>query len=233
MKKEKITLFLKKRKKLISAFLICLVLLASAPFLINAYVVSYSEKYILTAGQAEALDADCIIVPGALVYGEALSPLLEDRVITGLSLYKNGAAGRLLMSGDHGHKGYDEVNAMKAYAVDAGVQSDNVFMDHAGFSTYESMYRAKEVFKADKVIISTQGYHLYRAVYIARQLGLDAYGVASDNREYSSKTELYNNSREFLARVKDFFTVIVKPSPTYLGEAIPISGSGALTDDRV
>jgi vancomycin permeability regulator SanA len=95
------------------------------------------------------------------------------------------------------------------------------------------MYRAKEVFKADKVIISTQGYHLYRAVYIARQLGLDAYGVASDNREYSSKTELYNNSREFLARVKDFFTVIVKPSPTYLGEAIPISGSGALTDDRV
>ncbi len=233
MKKEAVKAFLKKRKRIISVFLLCAVVLGSTPLIINAYMVSYSKRYIYTTAQAASLDADCIIVLGSLVNGESLSPLLEDRVLTGLALYENGASERLLMSGDHGRKSYDEVNAMKDYAVNAGAEADKVFMDHAGFSTYESMYRAKEVFEAKKVIISTQGYHLYRAVYVARRLGLEAYGVASDNREYSARTDTYNSSREFLARVKDFFTVIVKPLPTYLGEAIPISGSGALTDDRV
>ena len=102
-------------------------------------------------------------------------------------------------------------------------------MDHAGFSTYESMYRARDVFKVEKVLIVTQTYHIYRAVYDARKLGLDAYGYKAERLEYP----LINNLREAAARVKDFVWCIFKPEPTYLGEAIPISASGSLTDDRI
>ena len=78
------------------------------------------------------------------------------------------------MSGDHGQIEYDEVNTMKQVAIDAGVPSNDIFMDHAGFSTYESIYRAKEIFEADKLIIVSQEYHLYRALYIAKQLGIES-----------------------------------------------------------
>jgi vancomycin permeability regulator SanA len=132
------------------------------------------------------------------------------------------------MSGDHGRKEYDEVNKMKEVAVQNGVPADNVFMDHAGFSTYESMYRARDVFQVEKMVIVTQEYHLYRAVYNARKLGIDAYGFAADRLEYP----IYNDAREALARLKDFFYCIAQPEPTYLGEKISIKGSGNVTDDK-
>ena len=156
--------------------------------------------------------------------------MLSDRLTRGVELYDMNAAPKLLMSGDHGRVSYDEVNAMKQFAIDKGVPSEDVFMDHAGFSTYETMYRAKEVFAAKRVIIVTQKYHLYRAVYIAEQLGLEAYGVDSDLQSYIKQP--YYNAREILARDKDFVKVIFKPKPTYLGEVIPISGSGDLTNDK-
>ena len=134
------------------------------------------------------------------------------------------------MSGDHGTVSYDEVNTMKQYAIDAGVPSSDVFMDHAGFSTYESVYRARDVFKAKKIIIVTQTYHLYRALYIANELGLEAYGVASDYDVYINQTQ--RELREVLARNKDFFTALFKPKPTYLGDAIPVSGNGDVTNDK-
>jgi vancomycin permeability regulator SanA len=133
------------------------------------------------------------------------------------------------MSGDHGSEDYDEVNTMKDYAIDKGIDSENIFMDHAGFSTYESLYRARDVFKIKKIIIVTQRYHLYRALYIANSLGLDAYGVASDPQQYVGQ-EL-REIREIVARVKDFFIVIVKPYPKYLGDAIPVNGNGDKTND--
>lgn len=157
--------------------------------------------------------------------------MLSDRLTVGVELYEAGAAPKLLMSGDHGQADYDEVNAMKQFAIDRGVPSEDIFMDHAGFSTYESMYRAAEVFEAEKVIIVTQEYHLYRAIYIAEQLGLEAYGVASDLQSYVKQD--YYDFRELLARDKDFVQTIFKPEPTYLGEAIPISGNGDDTNDKM
>lgn len=155
--------------------------------------------------------------------------MLRDRLDTSLALFDAGVSDRLLMSGDHGRKDYDEVNVMKSYAVGAGVASECVFMDHAGFSTYESIYRAKEIFCADKIIIVTQSYHLYRALYIAEALGLDAYGVSSDLNTYGG--QLYRDLREILARVKDIAMCIIKPEPTYLGDTIPLSGNGNSTND--
>ena len=134
------------------------------------------------------------------------------------------------MSGDHGQESYDEENAMKQYAIKNNVPSEDVFMDHAGFSTYESIYRAKEIFKADKIVIVTQEYHLYRALYIAEKLGIEAYGVASDLHKYGGQNA--RDVREVLARCKDFATSIVKPKPTYLGEEIPIDGNGNGTNDK-
>lgn len=146
-----------------------------------------------------------------------------------MELYEAGAAPKLLMSGDHGREEYDEVNAMKQFALEKGIASADVFMDHAGFSTYESLYRAKEVFGAEKIIIVTQRYHLYRALYIADRLGLEAVGVAADQRSYAGQTR--RDIREVLARNKDFLTGIFRPEPTYLGEMIPIFGDGDLTND--
>ena len=119
---------------------------------------------------------------------------------------------------------------MKNFAIDKGVPSESIFMDHAGFSSYESIYRAKEIFGAKKIVIVTQKYHLYRALYIANQLGIEAYGVGADPRQYVGAT--YRELREILARNKDFIKCIFKPEPTYLGDTIPVSGDGNDTNDR-
>lgn len=221
---------LKKLLRIMIIGLILCIIGVIAVFSVNAYVKKTAEPFILSADSAKTLeDADCIIVLGCRVNGEAPSPMLGDRLIVGSELYESGAAPKLLMSGDHGRIEYDEVNAMKKFAMDRGAPDEDVFMDHAGFSTYESMYRAKEIFGAKKVIIVTQQYHLYRAVYIARKLGIEAYGVPSDLQGYSRQR--YYTIREVLARNKDFVTTIIKPKPTYLGEYIPISGDGRLTND--
>lgn len=214
-------------KKLISAVLCIAILCAVAVFGIDFYVKKSTEKYILTPENAGS-GYDCILVLGCGVRGNRPSHMLEDRLLQGIELYWNGASGKLLMSGDHGQEYYDEVNVMKDFATERGVPSDDVFMDHAGFSTYESMYRAKEVFEAEKILIVTQDYHLYRAIYDARALGLDAYGVASNPRSYSGQT--YRDIREILARNKDFIYGIIKPKPTYLGESIPVQGNGNQTN---
>lgn len=206
------------------------VLGVAAVFGINAYVTGSVEDQILTSQEAALLeDVDCILVLGCQVQdnGEP-SHMLRDRLTRAVELYHLGASPKLLMSGDHGQKGYDEVGTMKQFAIDAGVPSADVFMDHAGFSTYESMYRAKEIFGTKKILIVTQEYHLYRAMYIAEQFGMEAYGVSSDYDTYYG--QFYRDVREVLARVKDFATSILKPKPTYLGDPIDIHGNGDVTN---
>ena len=226
----------KKRRKLL---LICAIVIGSITFLgaatvfgVDAYIRLSTQERILTQEQtAELEDVDCIVVLGCLVRDDGTpSHMLEDRLKRSVALYQQGTAPKLLMSGDHGRVSYDEVDAMKRYAVDAGIASEDVFMDHAGFSTYETIYRAKAIFGAKKIVIVTQQYHLHRALYAAQALGLEAYGVAADYRAYSGQTA--RDVREVLARCKDFAMCIFKPEPTYLGETIPISGSGELTHDE-
>ena len=195
---------------------------------INAYMISYVSDYILTEEDLKNENFDCIMVLGAGLWDGEPSPMLQERLDFGLKAYETGCSEKLLMSGDHGREEYDEVNKMKDVAIENDVLADNIFMDHAGFSTYESMYRARDIFQVEKMVIVTQTYHLYRAVYDARKLGIDAYGFAAERLEYP----ITNDIREALARVKDFFYCIIEPEPTYLGEEIPISASGSLTDDK-
>lgn len=224
---------MKKKKLLKIAFIVflCLAVTGIATlFIINGHVKASTKGRILTVQKAAELeDVDCIIILGCQVKDDgSLSHMLRDRLMRGLEVYEAGAAPKLLMSGDHGREEYDEVGAMKNYAIENGVPSENVFMDHAGFSTYETVYRAKEIFQADKVIIVTQEYHLYRALYIAEQFGVEAYGVSADLNRYAGQS--MRDFREVLARCKDWAMCIFKPEPTYLGEAIPVSGNGDVTN---
>ena len=224
---------MKKKILKIICILLCLGLLGGLAVLgINGIVKGTTKKQILTPEEAAKLtDVDCILVLGCGVRADGSpSDMLRDRLLRAMEVYELGGSAKLLMTGDHGRENYDEVAVMKSFAVDAGVPSEDVFMDHAGFSTYESMYRAKEIFQAKKVIIITQQYHLYRAIYIAQRLGMEAYGVAADYQAYYGQTK--RDIREVLARVKDFGTSMLKPKPTYLGNAIPIWGDGNLTNDE-
>ena len=207
------------------------VLAIAAVLGINAYVKNKVNAQILSPEQAAKLqDTDCILVLGCLVKnsGEP-SHMLEDRLKRAVELYQSGAAPKLLMSGDHGRVDYNEVEVMKQYAIGQGIPSEDIFMDHAGFSTYDSCYRARDIFTAKKIIIVTQEYHLYRALYIAEKLGIEAYGVSSDYRTYYKQK--LRDAREALARVKDVFYVLFHAEPVYLGEQIPIHGNGDATND--
>lgn len=220
----------RKGKRIITVLISAAVLLLAVIFVPNFIVVGKVKNDIISLEEAESLaDTDCAVILGAGVRNGEPTPMLKDRLLTGIDLYKSGAVKKLIMSGDHGSKDYDEVNIMKSFAVDNGVPDEDIFMDHAGFSTYETVYRAKEIFEADNIIIVSQKYHLYRALYIAEKLDVKAVGVSADLRTYSGQK--MRDLREILARDKDFFNCIIEPEPTYLGEKIPVSGNGNLTND--
>lgn len=180
---------------------------------------------------ASTEDFDAALVLGCGVYNNSMpSPLLRERLDAVVELYESGAIDRIIMSGDHGQPEYNEVRVMKNYAIDKGVPSEAVFMDHAGFSTYESVYRADKIFGAKRLVIVTQRYHLYRALYIADTMGLDAIGVQADRVRLSGQTA--RDLREVLARNKDFVYCLIRPEPTWLGEPISLDGSGDITNDE-
>jgi len=218
-------------KRILVVFGILIVIITSSVLLIDRFVQRAGSKYILIPD--EVPKADAILVPGAYVFPDGtVSLMLNDRLNEAYELYKRGKAEKILVSGDHGCENYDEVNAMKNFLKDKNIPEKDVFMDHAGFNTYESIYRARDVFQVKEVIIVTQEYHLMRAVFIARELGLEAYGVASDRQDYGEVMTMYR-LREIAARNKDFFNAkYLKPQPTFLGEVIPITGDGRLTDDK-
>lgn len=219
------------KKKIIIGIVSLLVLGIVLVFGINFYVKLSTKKQIITVAKIEQLnDVDCILILGAGVWGDKPSPMLKDRLDKGIELYKSGAAPKIIMSGDHGREDYDEVNLMKNYAIEEGVPSEDIFMDHAGFSTYDSIYRAKEVFQVKKMVVVSQKFHLYRALYISNALDVEAYGVMAEPKKYSG--QFYRELREILARDKDFVKSILKPKSTYVGESIPVSGNGDETNDK-
>ncbi len=181
----------------------------------------------------QALDSfkgDCILILGAgLLPDGSPNLMLRDRLEAGIALYKEGFAPKLLLSGDNGQERYDEVNAMKKYVLEQGVPLEDIFMDHAGFSTYDSMYRADAIFDVKKAIVVTQKYHLYRSLYLAEGFGISPLGVYADQKSYFGQQK--RDLREFLARNKDFIKMIIKPKPKFLGDIIPISGNGILSHD--
>ena len=210
----------KKFKRLAVILILTVTIFALAVLIINLAVVHSASRYIVTSEEAAALDADYILILGCgLREDGSPSHMLYDRTKTGSELWLSHSGEKILASGDHGRPDYNEVGAMMDTAHSLGVELDALVPDYAGFSTYDSVYRAKNVFGAESVIIVTQQYHLYRAVYLARKMGLSAYGVSADLRPYAG--QLLRDVREFVARVKDFFMAIVLPESEYLGTGLP------------
>lgn len=225
-----------KKMNTVTLVVILLILIPlTSVFLIIMRVESYGNKYILSFDDlAKHQDFDAILVLGAgLTDDNTPSDILTDRLLSSLKAYELGASNKFILSGDHGRENYNEVKAMKKFILQSNntIDESNIFLDHAGFSTYESMYRAKEIFKAKKILIITNEYHLPRALYIARNLGITAYGVPSDIRNYLNIISY--STREKLAQIKDFINInFIKPEPTFLGDPIPVNSSnGLITDD--
>lgn len=196
---------------------------------INVSIVSLGSDNIIGIDEAKDKNVDCILVLGASVYSNLTpSPMLEDRLLKSIELYNAGVSNRLLMSGDHRSDDYNEVQTMKNYAIFNNIKSSDIFMDHYGINTYESLYRAKHIFKVKKLVIVTQEYHLYRALYIAQKLGLEAYGIPTDVIVYKDQNK--RDIREFFARIKAFFTTSIKAEKKNSEKEIPITGNGDVTN---
>lgn len=219
-----------KRKYKVLIFVIAgiVLLIGIAAVSLSVYMVKATEKNIFTADTFENDEkADCILILGAGVKDGKPKPMLRDRLLAGIELYKSGAAKKIIMSGDHGRADYDEVNVMRSFAIEQGVRAEDIFLDHAGFSTYDSVYRAKNIFGAENIIIVSQKYHLYRALYISEKLDVKAAGVSANLNTYGG--QLKRDIREIIARDKDFFKCIVKPEAEIMGDKIPLDGDGSIT----
>ena len=221
---------MKKLKLTFIIFIIIGIITVSGVFMVN-WFVKLSTKDKIIEDYSNIKDADAILILGCEVKPDgSLSLMLKDRLDKGIELYKNGVATKVIVSGDHGREDYDEVNAMKKYMIQNEVPREDIFMDHAGFNTYDSMYRAKNIFNVNKCVVVTQKYHLYRSVYIGNALGMETYGVPAQNIKYVG--QLRRDIREVLARDKDVVKCIFKPQATYMGDTIPVSSNGDITNDK-
>ncbi|MEE0862749.1 MAG: ElyC/SanA/YdcF family protein [Lachnospiraceae bacterium] len=233
---KKKTLTKEKVLKVGKRILICIGALILAGIIaivgINLLVIATTSGRILSIEEASKEDkVDCIIVLGAAVRPDGTpSAMLRDRLEKAVELYEAGVSDTIIVSGDHREDNYDEVNTMKYFLMDAGIPSEDIFMDHGGLSTYDTMYRAVNVFGVKKAVVVTQKYHMYRALYIAKSLGIDAYGVNAKEVSYSGQAK--RDIREVLARIKDVGLSITKPESEVTGGKISLSGSGDITNDK-
>lgn len=226
-----LTLVIEMINKIFKIITILLIILFLVIIGINTYIIVSTKSKIYEIDKIKELsDIDIILVLGASAKNGKPSPMLEDRILKGVELYNRNVSEKLIMSGDHIGDNYDEVGVMKNYAINLKVPSEDIFMDHAGISTYDSIYRAKEIFGVKRMVIVTQKYHLYRALYIARSLGIEAYGVNSEGNNY--RGQFIRELREIAGRNKDFIKVLLKPKSKYLGQTITVSGDGNITNDR-
>ncbi len=214
-------------KKLLYFILDVLLLIIMLTAAINLYMVKTEESKIISLDELND-KYDAILVLGCKIENGGPSVMLSKRLDKGIEVY-NKIGSKLLLSGDHGEEEYDEVNIMRDYVLNSGIDSKDIFLDHAGFSTYDSIYRAKNVFGAKKIVIVTQRFHLYRALYIAEKLGIEAVGIRAEDVPYKG-VMIRNEIREVFARDKNFIKVIIKPKSKYVGDPISLDGNGNITE---
>lgn len=214
---------MKQKLKIIGGIaLTLLVLIIIGMFLLSGHIKSSTEDQIYSHIDQLPPVYTAIVLGASVRANGNLSQMLEDRVKSALALYKNGKVKRFLLSGDNGTKSYNEPKAMKEYLLKQGVPEDHIYLDYAGFDTYDSLYRANLVFNAQNAVVVTQQFHLPRALYIANTLGLNYYGYIGDLQPY--QRENTNKRRELLANVKAYLELLINKDPTYKGAKIPING---------
>lgn len=193
--------------------------------------VNAFENYIVNDCLTDiSAQRPAVLVLGAAVYdGNLISTVFADRLDTAINLYQAGLVRKIIVSGDHGRNGYDEVNAAKNYLLEKKIPAQDIFLDHAGFDTYDSIYRAKQIFKADTFLVVTQDFHLPRALYIAKRLDLDVWGCRADKRFYDNAS--YMEKREGLAKIKAWLDVNLGAKPRFSGVSFNLDDDGRQTWD--
>lgn len=195
-----------------------------------ASLVAAANVAVVAGGREGRLEGpvDCALVLGAGVADDGTpSWVLQDRLSASLALYRSGRVGRIIVSGDHRTREYDEPNAMRAWLEAQGVPASAIFMDHAGLDTYSSVWRAKHVFGAQRVVIVTQQFHLPRALWVARSLGMSAEGAPADRRLY--RGAVWFQAREVISRTKAFVDVVGGRTPRHAGPRISLEQDGRVT----
>ncbi len=167
------------------------------------------------------------IVPGAAVYGKTPSAILTDRLTCGLELYKKGRVQKILLSGDNGKLDYNELRPMLEFMLKNKVDPDDIFVDHAGFRTLDTLIRAKEVFLVKEAVFVSQSFFMARAMYLGKELDIKLFGYECNLRRY--KKETYYQWREIFARMLAWWDIFSDTPPKYLGNPYPIEGSGVST----
>ena len=218
--------------RLLLAVVLLAVLAAAVVVVANTVTVMSTRDRVGTVAQLtrdmQGNPADAVLVLGASVHPDGQpSDILADRLEVAVDLYKAGAARAIIVSGDNRDSHYNESDAMKAYCVKLGVPSQDVYVDHAGNTTYESMYRARHLFGAERVIVATQAYHLYRAMFAGTQMGMQVWGVATDKGAYDDQFSY--SVREIVARTKDFFAALLGVKVPLQEDPISLDDSGDLT----
>ena len=192
-----------------------IIILVRVIFLLMASPKTFSQEAVPTRRVA--------IVFGAEVKKDGTpSVILKDRVETAVELYKSRKVEKLLMSGDNRYVDYNEPESMRQYALTLGVPDSDIVLDYAGRRTYDTCYRAKEIFGVDSAILVTQGFHMPRSLFLCNSFGIDAVGVEADHYYYLKRSRLIWNTREILATLQSVLDVyLLKPLPV-LGEREPI-----------
>ena len=152
---------------------------------VNIHVKNSNDERIVDISELEDTTDYHIIVLGASVSRNGVSKMLEDRLTESIEVYEH-TNNDILVSGDSSKDNYDETTSMYNYLVENGIPAEKIEIDKYGLSTYDSIKRSKDIYKYDKIIIVTQKYHLYRALYIAKSLDIEAYGKLVFESGYSS-----------------------------------------------
>ncbi|MEY4747194.1 MAG: hypothetical protein RLZZ416_243 [Candidatus Parcubacteria bacterium] len=202
------------------AGLLLLVVFLSIPIGMRADVDAFLRQSIDAVPQTEV----ALVLGASVVRGEP-SAILAKRADLAIALYRARKVSKILVTGDNGALTHDEVTPVRNYLLAAGVPAADIFLDHAGFDTYSSMYRARSVFLVHSMTIVTQDFHLPRALWIARHSGIEAYGIPAEGGEGS----LADYAREIPASLKAIVDIVAKREPRYLGPPISLSQDGEST----
>jgi SanA protein len=191
--------------------------------ILSNLIINFGTKPFIYKNVGDAKVAQAVLIPGAAILANGnISSIFRDRVDKAIELYKAKRVSKILVSGDNSTIYHNEVNPVRIYLLDKDIPDEDIFLDHAGFDTYSSMYRARYIFQISSIIISTQSFHLPRAIFLARMLGINAYGISADQGHILFK----NYFREIFADEKAVFDIIFHIKPKYLGDVIPITGDG-------
>lgn len=188
---------------------------------INFYVLDFSKTdYFYRVDTLEETDI-WLVFWASVLKNETPSSILKDRIQVAFEAYKKWKINKIIVSGDNSKIHYNEPNVMKNYLINLWVKSQDIYPDYAWFDTYDSLYRARDLFKVKKIVLFTQDFHLKRAMYISKRLWLETYGVETNLQKYN--WENYYSFREIFARIKAFLEVeILKSKPKYLWDTIKV-----------